>query len=192
MKDHERLDLLKEIGGTRVYEERRKESLKIMMDTGKTILRGLTFLTISCIPSKSNYLVAPSAALIATIIVCSIQVIYSTKGSSLFFVFLHELQGIICSLFLLWSMMSSSVELTHIGFGSAENRRKQIIEVVQYIEERLKELDEEKEELKKYQQLDKQRRSLEYTIFEKELLDARQKLEEVGRRPEISAHLFLS
>lgn len=52
--------------------------------------------------------------------------------------------------------------------------------MVQYIEERLKELDEEKEELKKYQQLDKQRRSLQYTIFEKELLDARQKLEEVG------------
>ncbi|OAE21948.1 hypothetical protein AXG93_242s1310 [Marchantia polymorpha subsp. ruderalis] len=93
MKDSERLDLLKEIGGTRVYEERRKESLKIMQDT--------------------------------------------------------------------------------------ENRRKQIIEVVQYIEERLKELDEEKEELRKYQQLDKQRRSLEYTIFEKELLDARQKLEEI-------------
>lgn len=92
MKDAERLDLLKEIGGTRVYEERRKESLKIMQDT--------------------------------------------------------------------------------------ENRRKQIIEVVQYIEERLQELDEEKEELKKYQQLDKQRRSLEYTIFEKELLDARQKLDE--------------
>eukprot|EP00249_Psilotum_nudum_P021227 c28024_g1_i1 orf=174-3791(+) len=93
MKDSERLDLLKEIGGTRVYEERRKESLKIMQDT--------------------------------------------------------------------------------------ENKRKQIIEVVQYIEERLKELDEEKEELKKYQQLDKQRRSLEYTIFDKELLDARQKLEEI-------------
>ncbi|KAJ7531678.1 hypothetical protein O6H91_14G053900 [Diphasiastrum complanatum] len=93
MKDAERLDLLKEIGGTRVYEERRKESLKIMQET--------------------------------------------------------------------------------------ENRRKQIIEVVQWIEERLKELDEEKEELKKYQQLDKQRRSLEYTIFEKELSDARQKLEEI-------------
>ncbi|KAL3684701.1 hypothetical protein R1sor_002723 [Riccia sorocarpa] len=93
MKDSERLDLLKEIGGTRVYEERRKESLKIMQET--------------------------------------------------------------------------------------ENRRKQIIEVVQYIEERLKELDEEKEELRKYQQLDKQRRSLEYTIFEKELLETRQKLEEI-------------
>ncbi|GMG98380.1 hypothetical protein Nepgr_000220 [Nepenthes gracilis] len=93
MKDSERLDLLKEIGGTRVYEERRHESLKIMQDTG--------------------------------------------------------------------------------------NKRKQIIQVVQYLDERLRELDEEKEELRKYQQLDKQRKSLEYTIYDKELLDARQKLAEV-------------
>ncbi|XP_010925132.1 structural maintenance of chromosomes protein 3 [Elaeis guineensis] len=93
MKDSERLDLLKEIGGTRVYEERRRESLKIMQETG--------------------------------------------------------------------------------------NKRKQIDQVVQYLEERLRELDEEKEELKKYQQLDKQRRSLEYTIFDKELHDARQKLGEI-------------
>lgn len=60
------------------------------------------------------------------------------------------------------------------------NKRKQIDQVVQYLEERLRELDEEKEELKKYQQLDKQRRSLEYTIFDKELHDARQKLVEVS------------
>uniref|UniRef100_A0A5B7B119 Structural maintenance of chromosomes protein n=1 Tax=Davidia involucrata TaxID=16924 RepID=A0A5B7B119_DAVIN len=93
MKDAERLDLLKEIGGTRVYEERRRESLKIMQETG--------------------------------------------------------------------------------------NKRKQIIQVVQYLDERLKELDEEKEELRKYQQLDKQRKSLEYTIYDKELHDARQKLGEV-------------
>ncbi|CAN6456211.1 unnamed protein product [Victoria cruziana] len=93
MKDSERLDLLKEIGGTRVYEERRRESLKIMQETG--------------------------------------------------------------------------------------NKRKQIIQVVQYLEDRLKELDEEKEELKKYQQLDKQRRSLEYTIFDKELHETRSKLVEV-------------
>ena len=33
MKDAERLDLLKEIGGVKVYEERRKESAKIMNDT---------------------------------------------------------------------------------------------------------------------------------------------------------------
>ncbi|KAH9699285.1 Structural maintenance of chromosomes protein 3 [Citrus sinensis] len=85
MKDSERLDLLKEIGGTRVYEERRRES----------------------------------------------------------------------------------------------NKRQQIIQVVKYLDERLKELDEEKEELRKYQQLDKQRKSLEYTIYDKELHDARQKLLEV-------------
>ncbi|PIA65437.1 hypothetical protein AQUCO_00100732v1 [Aquilegia coerulea] len=95
MKDSERLDLLKEIGGTRVYEERRRESLKIMQETG--------------------------------------------------------------------------------------NKRKQIIQVVQYLDERLKELDEEKEELKKYQQLDKQRRCLEYTIYDKELHDARDKLGEVEK-----------
>ncbi|KAJ6311032.1 hypothetical protein OIU76_015704 [Salix suchowensis] len=59
------------------------------------------------------------------------------------------------------------------------NKRKQIIQVVQYLDERLKELDEEKEELRKYQQLDKQRKSLEYTIYDKELHDARQKLLEV-------------
>ncbi|XP_068651739.1 structural maintenance of chromosomes protein 3-like [Aristolochia californica] len=93
MKDSERLDLLKEIGGTRVYEERRRESLKIMQETG--------------------------------------------------------------------------------------NKRKQIIQVVQYLEERLRELDEEKEELKKYQQLDRQRRSLEYAFFDKELHEAKQKLTEV-------------
>ena len=33
MKDDERLDLLKEIGGTKVYEERREESLKVMKET---------------------------------------------------------------------------------------------------------------------------------------------------------------
>ncbi|VAH23630.1 unnamed protein product [Triticum turgidum subsp. durum] len=90
MKDSERLDLLKEIGGTRVYEDRRRESLKIMQETA--------------------------------------------------------------------------------------NKRKQIDQVVRYLEERLRELDEEKEELKKYQQLDKQRRSLEYTILDHELNDARNEL----------------
>lgn len=110
MKDSERLDLLKEIGGTRVYEERRRESLKIMQETG--------------------------------------------------------------------------------------NKRKQIIQVVQYLDERLRELDEEKEELRKYQQLDKQRKSLEFTIYDKELHDARQKLAEVEeartRVSETSARMYNS
>ncbi|KAI3746459.1 hypothetical protein L6452_08893 [Arctium lappa] len=59
------------------------------------------------------------------------------------------------------------------------NKRNQIIQVVQYLDERLRELDEEKAELKKYQQLDKQRKSLEYTIYDKELNDARRELTEV-------------
>ena len=38
MKDTERLELLKTIGGTSVYEERRTESLKIMQDAGSYLL----------------------------------------------------------------------------------------------------------------------------------------------------------
>ncbi|XP_063943501.1 structural maintenance of chromosomes protein 3-like [Daucus carota subsp. sativus] len=93
MKDSERLDLLKEIGGTRVYEERHEESLKIMQETG--------------------------------------------------------------------------------------NKRNQNVQVVQYLDERLKELDDEKAELKKYNELDKQRKSLEYTIYDIELHDAKQKQAEI-------------
>jgi hypothetical protein len=43
----------------------------------------------------------------------------------------------------------------------------------------LKDLDEEKEELGKYQHLDKQRKSLEYAIFNKEVQDAQKKLAKV-------------
>ena len=49
-----------------------------------------------------------------------------------------------------------------------------------YIEERLSTLEEEKEELKAYQECDKMRRSLEYTIHDKELRDTREKLEHVS------------
>ncbi|KAF8658704.1 hypothetical protein HU200_059180 [Digitaria exilis] len=105
MKDSERLDLLKEIGGTRVYEDRRCESLKIMKDT--------------------------------------------------------------------------------------DNRRKHIDKVVDYLEERLRELDEEKEELRKYQQLDKQRRSIEYTILDHELNDARNELSlNEDNRRKISENMY--
>ncbi|KAE8799811.1 structural maintenance of chromosomes protein 3 [Hordeum vulgare] len=85
MKDSERLDLLKEIGGTRVYEDRRRESLKILQETGE----------------------------------------------------------------------------------------KQIGQTIHYLEKRLRELDEEKEELEKYQELDKERRSLEYNLLDHELNDAK-------------------
>lgn len=51
--------------------------------------------------------------------------------------------------------------------------------MIGYIEERLSTLEEEKEELKAYQEWDKMRRSLEYTIHDKELRDTREKLEAV-------------
>ena len=59
-------------------------------------------------------------------------------------------------------------------------KRKHILDVAKTIEDRLAELDAEKEELSKYQQLDKQIRSLEYTIFDKELVVAKYELEKVS------------
>ena len=47
------------------------------------------------------------------------------------------------------------------------------------MEERLAELDEEREELAKYRQVDKERRSLEYTIYDKDLHETRLNLEKV-------------
>ena len=63
---------------------------------------------------------------------------------------------------------------------SAEGKRDKIDEMLGYIEERLSSLEEEKEELKAYQEWDKMRRSLEYTIHDKELRDTREKLERVS------------
>ena len=51
--------------------------------------------------------------------------------------------------------------------------------MLNYIEERLATLEEEKEELKDYQNWDKMRRSLEYTIHDKELRETREKLDKV-------------
>ena len=82
MKDAERLNLLKEVAGTQVYEARRTESLKIMTETN--------------------------------------------------------------------------------------NKREKIDELLDYIKERLAELEEEKEELRDYQDKDKERRCLQYTIDHRE------------------------
>ncbi|KRX76560.1 Structural maintenance of chromosomes protein 3 [Trichinella sp. T6] len=59
----------------------------------------------------------------------------------------------------------------------AEARVEKIIEVLKYIEERLKTLEEETQELKEYQKLDRMRRALEFTIFDHELADIRRKLD---------------
>ena len=52
---------------------------------------------------------------------------------------------------------------------------------MEFIESKLKELDAEKAELAAFQTLDRQRRSLEYALFDKELTEARAKAAKVGR-----------
>ncbi|XP_064383725.1 structural maintenance of chromosomes protein 3-like isoform X2 [Halichondria panicea] len=60
-----------------------------------------------------------------------------------------------------------------------ENKKEKANEMITTMTERLSTLKEEKEELSKYQELDKMRRSLEYTIHDKELRDTREKLEKL-------------
>lgn len=91
MKDRDRLNLLKEIAGTSLYEEKRVESIKIMSET--------------------------------------------------------------------------------------LNKQERINEVISYIEERLDELKKEKEELIEFDQSDKKRRCLEYTIYDNELQKIQSELE---------------
>jgi structural maintenance of chromosome 3 (chondroitin sulfate proteoglycan 6) len=85
-KDHERLTLLKEVAGTKVYEQRRAESLRIMSDT--------------------------------------------------------------------------------------QSKRAKISELLEYIETRLSELESEKEELKEWTEKDRERRCLEYAMYQRDLNEA--------------------
>lgn len=96
MKDAERLNLLKEVAGTQVYEARRTESLKIMNET--------------------------------------------------------------------------------------TNKREKIDELLAYIKERLAELEEEKEELRDYQDKDKERRCLQYTIDHREQMAIANELENLDEQ----------
>ena len=98
MKDPERLELIKEVAGTKVYEERRQESVKSLKQT-------------------------------------------STK-------------------------------------------KEEIQKVLEYFEEKVQELAADKDELAKYQQLDKQWRSVEYAIYDKQLADANAKLERLDATKE--------
>ena len=82
-KDSERLQLLKEVAGTRVYEQKRTESLKIMQDTN--------------------------------------------------------------------------------------NKRDKVIETLNNLQQRLSELDHEKEELRQFQDKDRERRCIEYSLYQQEL-----------------------
>lgn len=52
--------------------------------------------------------------------------------------------------------------------------------MLQYIEDRLSELEEEKEELKEFQEKDKERRCLEYALYWREVEEVSEALEEVN------------
>ncbi|KAK7466460.1 Structural maintenance of chromosomes protein 3 [Stygiomarasmius scandens] len=101
-KDHERLALLKEVAGTKVYEDRRRESIRIMSET--------------------------------------------------------------------------------------EAKRGKINELLDYIEARLNELEEEKEELKEFQEKDKERRCLEYALYQRELEDVGLALDELEEERQKDVH----
>ena len=68
---------------------------------------------------------------------------------------------------------------------------EKIEKMLGYIEERLQTLEEEKEELKAYQEWDKMCRSLEYTIHDKELRDTREKLETVSLLTSLTCAMYL-
>ncbi|KAI9490283.1 chromosome segregation protein sudA [Zychaea mexicana] len=68
---------------------------------------------------------------------------------------------------------------SHKIIEETDAKRSKITEVLEYIEERLAELEKEKEELSQFQTLDRQRRSLEYTIYMREQMETNEKLGEM-------------
>ncbi|KAL8645671.1 MAG: hypothetical protein Q9210_006576 [Variospora velana] len=62
------------------------------------------------------------------------------------------------------------------------NKREKIDELLNYIQDRLTELEEEKEELKDYQEKDKERRCLQYTIDHREQLAIAEELDNLEER----------
>jgi structural maintenance of chromosome 3 (chondroitin sulfate proteoglycan 6) len=60
--------------------------------------------------------------------------------------------------------------------SDTQSKRAKISELLEYIETRLDELESEKEELKEWTEKDRDRRCLEYTIYQRELNEATQLL----------------
>lgn len=63
--------------------------------------------------------------------------------------------------------------------NDTNNKREKIDELLDYIKERLAELEEEKEELRGYQDKDRERRCLEYAYYHKEQVAVQEALEEL-------------
>lgn len=63
--------------------------------------------------------------------------------------------------------------------ADTDAKREKINELLDYIETRLAELEEEKEELKEFQEKDKERRCLEYALYQRELEEVGEALVEI-------------
>ncbi len=63
--------------------------------------------------------------------------------------------------------------------ADTDAKRGKINELLDYIETRLQELEEEKEELKEFQEKDKERRCLEYALYQRELEEVGEALLEI-------------
>jgi structural maintenance of chromosome 3 (chondroitin sulfate proteoglycan 6) len=60
-----------------------------------------------------------------------------------------------------------------------------------FIEDRLRELEKEREELSEYEQLDKNRRALEYNLYNNELTKANEQLVDVENLREGKLHIMI-
>ncbi len=71
--------------------------------------------------------------------------------------------------------------------AETDAKRGKISELLDYIESRLTELEEEKEELKEFQDKDKERRCLEYALYQRELEEVGEALAQIEneRRKEV-------
>jgi structural maintenance of chromosome 3 (chondroitin sulfate proteoglycan 6) len=63
--------------------------------------------------------------------------------------------------------------------AETEGKKSKIIELLEFIETRLGELEEEKGELKESQEKDKEKRCLEYALYQRELKEVAEALEEI-------------
>lgn len=66
----------------------------------------------------------------------------------------------------------------------ADSKRSKISQLLDYINERLQSLEEEKEELKQFQSNDKERRCLEYALFSRDLSEITNTMEELEEEHE--------
>lgn len=72
--------------------------------------------------------------------------------------------------------------------AETDAKRGKIDDLLEYIDTRLAELEEEKEELKEFQEKDKERRCLEYALYSRELEEVTETLEEIEEERRRDVH----